>query len=92
MAEVPLAEDANMVKTFLSDRANQPFCMTILPWRLGRSWPVANAHGTKPPGEDFAIDRIAIADDVPRWALPAAGFDEVPGHPFDGWVCRHTQP
>ncbi len=52
------------VKTFPPDRANQPFRMTILPWRLGRSWPVANAHGTKPPGENFAIERIAIADDV----------------------------
>ena len=79
MAQVPLAKDDDMVKTFPPDRANQPFRMTILPWRLGRSWPVANAHGTKPPGENFAIDRIAIADDVPRWAFPAAGFDEVAG-------------
>ena len=51
VAQVPLAED-DMIKTFPSDRANQPFRMSILPWRLGRGWPVAKAHGTKPPGEN----------------------------------------
>ena len=79
MAQVPLAKDDNMIKTLPPDRANRPFRMTILPWRPGRSWPVANAHGTKPPGENFAIDRVAIADDVARCPFPAAGFDEVPG-------------
>jgi hypothetical protein len=40
--------------------------MSILPWRAWRSWPVTNAHGTKPPGENLAIDRVAITDDVLR--------------------------
>ena len=66
MAQVPLAKDDNMIKTLPADRANRPFRMTILPWRPRRSWPVANAHGTKPPGENFAIDKVAIADDVAR--------------------------
>ena len=92
LTQVPLAKDDNMVKTFLPDRANQPFRMTILPGRLGRSWPVANAHGMKPPGENFAIDRIAIADDVPRWAFPVAGFGELPGRPFGARVCRYAEP
>ncbi len=61
VAQVPLAKDDNMVKTFPPDRANQPFRMTILPWRLGRSGPVANAHGTKPSGENFAIERAVLA-------------------------------
>ena len=92
MAQVPLAKDDDMVKTFPPDRANQPFRMAILPWRLGCSWPVANAHGTKPPGENFAIDRIAIADDVLWRPFPAAGFGELSGHPFGARVCRHPQP
>jgi hypothetical protein len=53
-----LAKDDDMVKAFSPDRANQPFRMSILPWRAGRSWPVTNAHGTKSPGENFAIDRV----------------------------------
>jgi hypothetical protein len=31
MAQVSLAKDDDMVMTFLPDRANQPFRMTILP-------------------------------------------------------------
>ena len=27
-----LAEDDDMIKTFVSDRADQPFRMAILPW------------------------------------------------------------
>jgi hypothetical protein len=49
VAQVPLPEYDDMIKTFPPDRANQPFRMAILPWRLWRGWPVANAHGTKPP-------------------------------------------
>jgi hypothetical protein len=51
VAQVPLAEDNDVIKTFPSDRANQPFRMSILPWRLGCDWPVTNAHGPKPPGK-----------------------------------------
>src|SRR5208282_23457 len=87
MAQVPLAKDDDMVKTFRPDRANQPFRMAILPWRLGCSWPVANAHGTKPPGENFAI---AIADHVLRRPFPAAGLGELSGHPFGARVCKRS--
>jgi hypothetical protein len=45
VAQVALAEDDDMIKTFVSDRADQPFRMAILPWGAWRSWPVANAHG-----------------------------------------------
>jgi hypothetical protein len=89
VAQVPLAEDD---KTFPSDRANQPFRMAILPWRSRRGWPVTNAYSAKPPGKKFTIDPLAIADEVPRWAFPAAGFGELPGDPFGGRVCRHSQP
>ena len=92
MAQVSLAKDDDMVKTFPPDRANQPFRMTILPWRLGCCWPLAKAHRTEPPGENFAIDRIAIADNVLRRPFSAAGLGELPGHPFGARVCRHCQP
>jgi hypothetical protein len=52
MAQVPLAKDDEMIRTFPPDRANPPFHMAILPWRLGRGWPVTNARGAKPPGEN----------------------------------------
>jgi len=63
---MPLAEDDDMVKTFPPDRANQPFGLSVLPWRAWRGWPVSNAHGAKPPVEYLAVDTVAIAEDVPR--------------------------
>ena len=66
---MPLAKDDDMIKTFPSDRANQPLRMSILPWRLWRGWPVTNTDRAKPPGEKFAVDPVAIAADVPQWAF-----------------------
>jgi hypothetical protein len=37
VAQVPLAEDDDMVETFPPDRANQAFRMAILPWRSRRA-------------------------------------------------------
>jgi hypothetical protein len=45
-----------------------------------------------PPGENFAIDPVTIADDVAWIPFPVAGFGELPGHPFGGRVCRHAEP
>jgi hypothetical protein len=53
MAQVSLAKDGDMVMTFLPDRANQPFRMTILPWQLWRGWPAANAHSAEPLGKNL---------------------------------------
>jgi len=89
---MPFAGDDDMVETFPPDRADQPFRMSVLPWRAWRGWPVSNIHGTKLPGKNLAIDRVAIADDVPRHRLPAAGLGKLPGHPFSTRVCRHPQP
>jgi hypothetical protein len=92
VAQVPLAKDDDLIKAFPPDRANQPFRMAILPWRLGRGWPVTNAHGAKPPGENLAIEPDAIAADVPRCPFPAAGFGGLLGNPFGGRVRRHAYP
>jgi hypothetical protein len=53
-----------------SERANQPFRMAILPGRAWRNRPVTNAHGTKPPGENLAIDPVAIPNRVFGRAFP----------------------
>jgi hypothetical protein len=56
---MPLAEDDDMVKTFPSDRTNQSFRMSILPWRSLCGGPITNAHGAKPPFEYLAVDTVA---------------------------------
>ena len=64
MAQVPLTKDDDMVKTFPPDRANQPFRVAILPWRLRRGWPVTNTHGREGLANDAAaliLYRFAVA-------------------------------
>ena len=87
-----LAEDDDMVKTFPPDRANQPFRMAILPWRSRRGRPITNAHGAKPLFEYFAIDTVAIADNVPRHRLPAVGLGKLPRNPLGRWMRCHAEP
>jgi hypothetical protein len=41
-----------------------------------------NPRGTKPPGENCAIDPVAIADDILRGGFRAEGLGELPDHPF----------
>src|SRR5260370_32706095 len=92
VAQVSLAEDDNMIEAFPSDRANQAFSMFILPWRSGRGWSVANAHGAKSPFEYLAVDAVAVADDITRRGLPAAGLGKLMGNPFCRRMRRHAQP
>ena len=87
-----LAEDDNMIKTFSSDRANQPFGMSVLPWRVWCCRSVTNPHRAKSPFEYRTIDAAAIANEIFRRAFPAAGFGELPGDPFGGRMRRHSQP
>jgi hypothetical protein len=76
------AKDDDMIKTFPADRANQPFSMSILPRRSRCGWPVTNPHRVKTPLKYLAVGAIAIADDVPRRRLPAAGLGKLLGDPF----------
>ena len=87
-----LAEDDDMIKAFPPDRADQPFSMSVPPWRLRRGWPVTNAYGMKPPFEKCAVDAVAITDDILRRGLPATGLGKLPRNPFRRRMRRHSQP
>ena len=88
---MPLAEHDDMIKTFPSDRADQPLHMPILPWRAWRGRSVTNPHRAKTPFEYLAIDAVAIANEISRRSVPAASFGELSGYPFGGRVRRHPQ-
>ena len=53
-----LAKDNDMAEHLSPDRANQPFSISVLPWRLRCSWSVTNAHRAKPPDVFIAIGAI----------------------------------
>jgi len=84
VAQTSLAEHHDMIKTFAPDRTDQPFSMSILPWRSRRRWPVTYAHRANASGKDFAIGPITIANEILWRILPAKRFDELPRNPFGG--------
>ena len=71
VAQTSLAEHHDMIKTFAPDRTDQPFSMSILPWRSRRRWLVTYAHGANASGKDFAIGPITIANEILGCVLPA---------------------
>ena len=89
---MPLVEHDDMIKTFAPDRTDQPFSMSILPWRSRRRWPVTYAHRANASGKDFAIGPIPIANEILWWVLPAKRFGELPRNPFGSWMRRSAEP
>jgi hypothetical protein len=73
MAEMPLAEHDNVVKTFPPDRTDRPFTISVLPRRSRRGWPIPNAHRTRAADEDVTVDGVAVTNDVSRRYFPTIG-------------------
>ena len=82
MAKMALANDDDVIKTFPSDRADQPLRISVLPRRPRRDRSVANAHGPDAPDEGSAIRAVAVADQVGWSLVPAAGLGQLTGKPF----------
>src|SRR6201995_3113469 len=81
MAEVPLAEHDNAVKTFPAHRTELPFTISVLPRRSRRDWPIPDAHRPNAADEDVAVDSIAVTDDVSRRYFPTTGLGELARNP-----------
>ena len=92
MAEMPLAEHNNVVKTFPPDRTDRPFTISVLPRRSRRGWPIPNAHRPKAADEDVTVEGVAVTNDVSRRYFPTIGLGELVRDPFSRWVRSHSQP
>jgi hypothetical protein len=90
MAEMPLSEHDNVVKTFPPDRTDRPFTISVLPRRSRRGWPIPNAHRPKATDVDVTVDRVAVTNDVSRRYFPTMGLGELVRDPFSRWVRGHT--
>src|ERR1700736_4281484 len=92
MAEMPLAEHDNVVKTFPADRTDRPFTISVLPRRSRRGWPIPNPHRPKAADEDVTVEGVAVTNDVSRCSFPTIGLGELVRNPFSRWVRGHSQP
>src|ERR1700730_2582457 len=92
MAKMPLAEHDNVVQTLPPDRTDRPFTIFVLLRRSRRGWPIPNTHRPKAAGEDVAVDRVAVTNDVSRRYFPTKGPSELVRNPLSRGVLGHSRP
>src|SRR5437667_10653286 len=77
MAEMPLAEHDNVVKTFPPDRTDRPFTISVMPRRSRRGWSIPSAHRPKVADEDLTVDGVAVTNHVSRGDIATMGVGEL---------------
>jgi hypothetical protein len=92
MPKMLLAKYDDMVKAIVSDRADQPFTISVLPWRSRRGWTIPNAHRSKWSDDNIAISAISVTNDKSRRVLPAECFSELTSDPFGIRLCGRPNP
>ncbi|GAC1558739.1 MAG: hypothetical protein NVS2B5_21600 [Beijerinckiaceae bacterium] len=89
MSQMPLAEYDHMIKTLASNRADQSFRVSVLPRRSWRCRSIANADRSNASGKGFAIDAVAITNEM---EVPAAGFGDLPRDPLGRRMRSNAKP
>src|ERR1700730_15478905 len=77
MAKMPLAEHNNVVKALPSDRADESFSKSVLPWGTCRRRSIAKIHLSKPSHEDLAIGPVPASDQIAGNLFPTICFREL---------------
>jgi hypothetical protein len=91
-AQIRLAQDDEMVDTFVPDRSDQPFGKAILPRRGWRNRLVPDADGAQSACDDGAIDPIPIANGLLRDIIPRKYLGYLTRNPFCRRVCGDIDP
>ena len=91
MAKVPLAKHNDMIQAIPPDRTDQSLRISVLPWRSCRRRPITDAHRIKAAGENVAVDRVSVTDDVSRCSFPAISLRDLTRDPFGCWVRSNPE-
>ena len=92
LSQVGLAKDDDVIQAFSSDRADEPFDMSILPGRMGRSWSVPNPHGSETSRYGKPIRGVSVPNEVSGCLIPREGLGDLTRDPLrcrmvgDGFV------
>src|SRR3954452_5130462 len=82
MTQMMLAKHDQVIKAFASDRADQSFGVTVLPWRSRRCRSVANAHRSDSARKCLSVDPVPITGEIVWRALPTTCLRDLLGDPF----------
>ena len=91
-AKMRLAQDHDMIQAFAPDRADEPFNVSVLPGRAGRSWSVPDAYGSKTSRYHIALRNIFVPNEVLGCMIPRAGLGDLAGDPFGRRIGGDVDP
>ena len=91
-AQMRFARNDQMINALASDRPNQPFGISVLPWRRRRDWLVSDAHGPQPPPDDRAESAISVADEIAGRFVPGESLGDLTRDPLRGGMGSYICP
>jgi hypothetical protein len=92
MTKMPLAEHNNVVKALPSDRADQSFRKSVLPWGTWRCRSIADAYRAESADKDLTISPVPVTNEIAGSVFPATCFRDLICDPFRGWMRCNAKP
>ena len=83
-AQVPFAQDEDMLEALAPDRADEPLRERVLPGARGRRQDFADPHAPDSLPEHVTVDAVAIAEQIGWRGLVREGVDDPLGGPGRG--------
>jgi hypothetical protein len=87
-----LTDYHDMINAFSADRADEPFCMSVLPRRARGRRSIPDPQRSDAADEYLAVGCITIPDEISRRRLPANGLSELIGDPLRSRMRSHPNP
>jgi hypothetical protein len=90
--QVRLARYHQVVEAFTTNRADEPFDVSVLPRRARRDWVITDAHRTNAPGVRWPERAVAIANEMTRRFAPWKRFRHLTRDPLGRRIAGHGDP
>ena len=90
-AEVPFAEDDDVIQTLAPDGADEALREGVLPGAVRRRQDFTDAHALEAPPEHVTEDRVAVAEEVGRGRVVGEGVRLINHLVADGVVAKDAR-
>lgn len=89
--EMVFVQNDDVIEAVAAHGSDQPFDERVVPRTSRCAEDLLDAHASHPALNFPAVDRLAIAKEVFRGAVPWKGFDDPLARPLRGWILRDVE-
>jgi hypothetical protein len=90
-AEVPFAQDQDVIQALTSEGADKSLCKGILPGALRSRQQFSDSHALHALLKHVPVDAVAIAEEVERCTVIRESVHDLLGGPVGSWVLGHVE-